>query len=42
MGMKKRGRSCAAIAREELGMPKNTKRTDLIAALNALIEVFKN
>jgi hypothetical protein len=42
MGMKKRGRSCAAIAREELGMPKNTKRADLIAALNALIEVFKN
>jgi hypothetical protein len=42
MGMKKRGRSGAAIAREELGMPKNTKRADLIAALNALIEVFKN
>ncbi len=42
MGMKKRGRSCAAIAKEELGLPKNTKRADLIAALNALIEVFKN
>lgn len=42
LGMKKRGPSCSAVARKELGMPKNTKRDDLIAALTALIHAFDN
>jgi len=41
LGMKKRGPSCTSIARQELGMPKNTKRDDLIDALTALIDVFE-
>jgi hypothetical protein len=40
LGMKKRGPSCSA--RKELGMPNNTKRDDLIAALTALIHAFDN
>ena len=42
LGMKKRGISCSAVARKELGMPNNTKRDDLIAALTALIHAFDN
>lgn len=42
LGMKKRGVSCSAAARKELGMPYNTKRDDLIAALTALIHAFDN
>jgi hypothetical protein len=42
LGMKKRGTSCTSIARQELGVPKNTKRDDLIAALTALIHAFDN
>jgi hypothetical protein len=42
LGMKRRGPSCTSIARQELGMPKNTKRDDLIDALTALIDAFKN
>jgi len=42
LGMKKRGPSCSAAARKELGMPNNTKRDDLIAALTALIHAFDN
>jgi hypothetical protein len=42
LGMKKRGVSCSAVARKELGMPNNTKRDDLIAALTALIHAFDN
>lgn len=41
-GMKKRGRSCTAITREMFGMPKNTKRDDLIAALTAMIHAYDN
>lgn len=41
LGMKRRGQSCSSIARQELGMPKNTKRDDLIDALTALIDVFE-
>jgi len=42
LGMKKRGISCSAVARKELGLPNNTKRDDLIAALTALIYAFEN
>lgn len=42
LGMKKRGISCSAAARKELGMPNNTKRDDLIAALTAMIHALDN
>ena len=41
LGMKKSGKSCTATAREMLGYPRNTKRAEIMQALDALIDTFK-
>jgi hypothetical protein len=41
LGMKKRGKSCTAIAKEMLGYSRNTKREEILQALDALINTFK-
>ena len=40
LGMKKNGKSCTATAREMLGYPRNTKRAEIMQALDALINTF--
>lgn len=41
LGMKKRGKSCTAMAKEMLGYSRNTKREEILQALDALINTFK-
>jgi hypothetical protein len=36
-GMHRRGRPATAVARELLGLPRSTKKADVLAALNAII-----
>ena len=42
LGMKKSGKSCTAIAKEMLGYSRNTKREEVLQALDALINVYKD
>jgi hypothetical protein len=42
LGMKKRGKSYTAIAKEMLGYSRFTKRKEVLQALDALIDVYKN
>ena len=42
LGMKKRGKSCTAVAKEMLGYSRNTKREEVLQALDALINVYKD
>lgn len=42
LGMKKNGKSCTAIAKEMLGYSRNTKREEVLQALDALINVYKD
>ena len=41
LGMTKRGKSCTAIAKEMLGLSRNTKRDEVLQALDALINTYK-
>ena len=41
LGMKKRGKSCTAIAKEMLGFSRNTKRDEVLMALTALIDTYQ-
>jgi hypothetical protein len=41
IGLKKRGKSCLSIAKKTLGYPRNTKREEILQALDALINTFK-
>lgn len=38
--LKKRGKSCLTIAKEKLGYSRNTKRDEILQALDALINSF--
>jgi hypothetical protein len=40
LGMKKRGQSCTATAKEMLGLSRNTKRDEVLMALTAMIDTF--
>ena len=42
LGGKKRGTSCTAEVKKMLGYPRNTPRTELLQALDALINTFKH
>ena len=41
LGGKKRGTSCTAETKKMLGYPRNTPRTELIQALDALIDSYR-
>jgi hypothetical protein len=41
LGMKRRGRSATVIAKEYLGLPKSTKREEVVAKLTEQIELAK-
>ena len=40
IGLKKRGKSCLSIAKKTLGYSRNTKREEVLQALDALINTF--
>lgn len=40
IGLKKRGKSCLSIAKKTLGYSRNTKREEVLQALDALINTY--